>query len=98
MTEFARVLSTQPPTPSLTPPPPPASVVAAGSEIRVTPEDRIQPVSPKKRTILTALGFFERSYHLASSTAQLAGPPEGNAFLAALRAAVQYLTTLIRWG
>src|SRR5205085_6209364 len=73
MTEFARVLSTQPPKSTAPPLQPRKKAISRPSEIKVNPEDRIRPVSAKKRTILSALGFLERSYNLAGSTATLAG-------------------------
>jgi hypothetical protein len=63
------------------------------------PADRLPsdmpPVSPKKRTVLSGFGFFERAYNLLASTATLTGPPDGNALLIALRNAVTALGKLI---
>jgi hypothetical protein len=98
MTEFARVLATQPPAPVKTQVNVDNSDRRDGSphsEIKVTEADRIQPVSVKKRAILSGLGFFERAYNLAGTTAQLAGPPEGNAILEALRWAIRALSRLL---
>ncbi len=66
MTEFARVISTLPPSPPANEGPP------TSSTIKISPEERINPVAPKKRFILRSLGTLERSYNLAGSTVTFA--------------------------
>lgn len=87
MTELARVLSTQPP------PPPSDLKRSAPDEIKVSSEDRIQPVSVKKRAILGSLGFFERTYNLAGSTVTIAGYA---GIAEALRPAIEMLSRFLR--
>ena len=94
MTEFARVLSTQPPS-SNAPTVTRQERSAHSNEIKVNPEDRIHPVSPKKRTILGALGFLERSYNLVGSTATLVGG-DASKLAAALKSAVDFLWIFVR--
>jgi hypothetical protein len=86
MTELARVLSTQPPPPS-------DLKRGAPDEIKVLPGDRIQPVSVKKRTILGAIGFFERTYNLIGSTVTIAGYA---GIAEALRPAIEMLSRFLR--
>jgi hypothetical protein len=93
MTEFARVLSTQPPSAPSAPLAP--NDLARATEIKIDPEDRIKPISPKKRTILSALGFLERSYNLAGSTVTLSGQ-DASKLMQALKSAVDLLWSLIR--
>jgi hypothetical protein len=100
LTEFAKVVSTQPLS-SLSAAPERdvnAGRVSAAS-LTVDPKDRIapdtQPVTPKKRVLLSGFGFFERAYNLLGSSATLASPADGNALLTALRDAVAALSTLI---
>ncbi|HEV7881577.1 hypothetical protein [Bradyrhizobium sp.] len=89
MTEFARVVSTQPPAIPLNKQGSPAA------EIKISPEDRIQTVTMKKRVILGALGFFERTYHLIGSTLSIAAA--GYAGIAeALKPAIEILSRLLR--
>lgn len=99
MTEFARVLATQPATTQ--PPPPPPHAAAAPrhggipTEVRVDPADRTQPVTVRKRSILGALGFFERAYNLAGSSATLAATEQGAHIIAALKDAIASLWNLV---
>jgi hypothetical protein len=98
MTEFARVIASQsPPAPANKPEAAATRRSAAIPDIR--PEDRINvgeaPVSPKKRIVLSGIGFLERAYNLLGSSATLMGPPEGNALLNALRAAITALSKLL---
>jgi hypothetical protein len=95
MTEFARVLATQP-TPAPTPPQTPIPKSSAmPAEIHVEPADRPQPVTVKKRSILSALGFFERAYNLAGTSATLAGTPQGQGIITALKEAIAALWKFI---
>jgi hypothetical protein len=87
MTELARVLAAQPP------PPPSDQQRRTPDEINVLPEDRIQPVSVKKRTLLGALGFFERTYNLIGSTVTISGYV---GIADALRPAIEMLLRFIR--
>lgn len=91
MAEFARVVSSQPLAPATdnksgTPP------------TNFTQQLADTTVSSKKRVLLSGFGFFERVYNLLASTAQLLGPPEGNALLIALRESLAALSKLIRLG
>ena len=95
MTEFARVLSTHLPKHMEPEPPPRQKETTHSKEIKISPEGRIPSVSPKKRTILGALGFLERSYNLAGSTATLAGG-DASKLLAALKSAVDFLWGFVR--
>jgi hypothetical protein len=65
----------------------------------VTRDDKTSPgltkVSVKRRVILSGVGFFERAYNLAGSTASLASTPPGLALLSALRDAVVHLVNLV---
>jgi hypothetical protein len=88
MTEFARVVSTQPPAS-----PTNKLSSASPSEIKISPEDRIQPVTTKKRVILGALGFFERTYNLIGSTVTIAGTA---GLLEALKPTIEMLSRLLR--
>jgi hypothetical protein len=90
MTEFARVLSTQPPTPPLNKQSP-----APDAEIKISPEDRIQPVTTKKRVILGALGFFERTYALIGTTVTVATASYAG-MAEALKPAIEMLSRLLR--
>jgi hypothetical protein len=67
MTEFARVLSTQPTAP------PAKKNSAEVLEIKITPDDRIQPVTPKQRLTLSAIGFFIGAINLISSGVTISG-------------------------
>jgi hypothetical protein len=87
MAEFSKVLATLP-----------LKSSEKSSEIEVTPDDRIivgEPVSSKKRMLLSGIGFFERVYNLMGSSATLSGPAEGNALLQALREAVSSLSSFV---
>jgi hypothetical protein len=64
----------------------------------VTSEDQIAEVSPKKRTVLTGIGFFERVYNLAGSTASIFSTPQGIALLDILTRAIQSLSKLLATG
>jgi len=88
LTEFAKVTSTQPPL-----------ALSVSLHRSANAEDKSAQgairVSPKKRILLSAFGFFERVYNLLASTVTLAGPVEGNALLIALRNALAALSKLI---
>ncbi|MEA2896336.1 MAG: hypothetical protein QOJ84_1951 [Bradyrhizobium sp.] len=88
MIEFARVLSTQP-----TVSPPNKRGISPSDEIRILPEDRIQAVTTKKRVVLGALGFFERTYNLIGSTVTIAGFA---GIAEALRPAIEMLSRFLR--
>lgn len=96
MTEFARVISTLPPSPPANERPP------TSSTIRISPEDRINPVTPKKRFILRSLGTLERSYNLAGSTVTFATAsynavsPNFAELAAALKRGVEFLLGFLR--
>jgi hypothetical protein len=82
MTEFARVVSTQPPASS------------SNQQGYARPEDRTKAVTTKKRVILGSLGFFTGTLGLTSSavtlaTVQYANLPE------ALRSAIEMLSRLL---
>jgi hypothetical protein len=86
MAEFSKIISTLPPASRKT------------AEVVVRPEDRMsigEPISSRKRILLSGIGFFERVYNLVGTSAQLAGPPEGNALLVALRGAIASLSQFI---
>jgi hypothetical protein len=89
MTELARVLSTQPP------PPHSDQQRRAPDEIKILPGDRIQPVSVKKRTLLGALGFFERTYNLIGSSVTIA-TASYIGLMEALKPAIEMLARLLR--
>jgi hypothetical protein len=88
MTEFARVVSTQPPAASRD------RQVAASPEIKVSSEDRIEPVTTKKRVILGSLGFFTGTLGVASSAVTLTTTPYAN-LPEALRSAIEMLSRLL---
>lgn len=88
MTEFARVVSTQPP-PQQTPRAPSAS-----SEIRISPEDRVGSVTTKKRVILGSLGFLVATYNLIGTTVSLATTNYAG-LASALHTAIQMLSSLL---
>jgi hypothetical protein len=94
MTELARVLATQPTALPL----PEASIVrkvgAISPEVRVDPADR-PPLTVKKRSVLSALGFFERAFNLAGSSATLGATEQGAQIISALRDAIASLWNLI---
>jgi hypothetical protein len=100
MADFAKIISTLPPTSA-----PRSGTVERTARERaafvVGPDDQINSSPPvvdaKKRMLLSGFGFFERVYHLLSSSAQLLSPPEGNALLTALRNAIAALSKLIGW-
>jgi hypothetical protein len=99
MAEFAKIISTLPlsPPPSVSARPNPQKPSAEIVAIR--PEDRVganQPISPKKRILLSGFGFFERAYNLLSSTVTIGGTPEGLALLGVLREAISALSNFIR--
>ena len=85
LTDFARVTATLPPTSKLE-----ASALTGASPDRVGVK-----VGPTKRTILTAIGFFERVYNLIGSTASIVGTPQGIALMDALNQAVQALSRFL---
>jgi hypothetical protein len=102
MAEFAKIISTLPPTQSSATAPPRHGQSQGETPVPfpvVSPEDIMahdsSPVSPKKRVLLSGLGFFERVYNLLGSTATLASPAEGNALLTSLREAIAVLSKLI---
>lgn len=90
MTEFARVVSSQPPASS-----PNRQSSVPSSEIKISPEDRIQPVTTKKRVILGALGFFERTYALIGTTVTIATASYAG-MAEALKPAIEMLSRLLR--
>jgi hypothetical protein len=85
--EFARVISTQPPAPS-----PSKAAVAASAELEGSFDGPIKPVTTKKRLILNALGFFERTYNLTGTTVTVATAP---GLAEALKPAIDSLLRLI---
>jgi hypothetical protein len=90
LTEFAKATSTLP-----------HSSRDHESSLTITSQDRLidaSEISPKKRVLLSALGFFERAYNLLGSTATLATTPQGMAFLAALEQALASLSKLVGFG
>jgi hypothetical protein len=100
MANFAKVISTMPPSLPVAASPAHSENDAGRAENvtpipAVRPQDRIAPtdvpVSAKKRMVLSGFGFFERVYNLLGSTATLSGPPEGNQLLIALRKAISAL-------
>lgn len=99
MAEFAKVVASLPPSQSSSNPATAlrnakdSSLPSMGPADRLAAEDAF--VSPKKRTLLSGIGFFERVYNLLASTAQLTGPVEGNALLAALQGAIAALSKVI---
>ena len=100
MTEFAKVIASQLPPPQTPNKSEPTPSFAASAAPIIRPEDRInreeEPVSPKKQIVLSGIGFLERAYNLLGSSATLMGPPEGNALLNALRAAIAAFSKLLR--
>jgi hypothetical protein len=88
VTELVRFLSTQPPARL------PSTADSASVEIRVSPQDRIQPVSTKKRAILGALGFFERTYNLLGSSVTIA-TASSIGLAEALKPAIEALVRLL---
>jgi hypothetical protein len=99
MAEFARVISTQPPSPRYHRRTTTKSENKTAEFPTVGPDDRIMrngdAVSTKKRMLLSGFGFFERVYNLLGTSAQLTGPPEGNSLLTAIRGAVSALSKLV---
>jgi hypothetical protein len=62
------------------------------------PQDQQQPssvVTPKRRYVLTTLGFYERVYAFLGSTASIASTPQGIALAEKLKAAIEALLRLI---
>jgi hypothetical protein len=92
MTEFARVVSTQP---TNLAPPAPASGVNLSPEIQIDPADRPRSVTVKKRIILSALGFFERAYNLAGSSASIATTDQGAHLIKTLWDAITSLSSFV---
>lgn len=90
MTEFARVVSTQPPAPPQT-----QRAPSAFSEIRISPEDRIGSVTTKKRVILGSLGFLVATYNLIGTTVTL-GTANYTGLSGALHIAIQMLSSLLK--
>jgi hypothetical protein len=91
MTEFAKVVSTQPVN---QPPSAVAPVNKRPPEIHIDLQDR-PPVTTRKRTILNALGFFERAYNLAGSTASIEAVAHGADLIQALSDAIKALSAFI---
>jgi hypothetical protein len=99
LAEFAKIVSTLPAsTPHSTGSPDISS--KASAQIAVRPEDRVgasdQPISARKRVLLSGLGFFERAYNLLGSTVSIVGTPEGVALYRQLQEAVSSLLEFIR--
>jgi hypothetical protein len=96
LSEFARVVSTMPPSEAS----PWERGETAESTIpilSITPDDRISPaISPKKRTILTGIGFFERAYSLIASTASLISLAQSAEFMATLHKAIEALSRFLK--
>ncbi|GLH80828.1 hypothetical protein SSBR45G_57370 [Bradyrhizobium sp. SSBR45G] len=92
MTEFARVISTQP-----------SEALGGRSRLPLSShghtvaDDRLSPSAPvtmKKRVILGALGFFERTYNLIGTSVTIATASYGG-IAAALRSAIEQLVRLL---
>lgn len=99
LAEFATIISALP----LSRPPPTTTgrnPEADAQTIVVQPDDRIgavgQPVSAKKRILLSGLGFFERAYNLIGSTVTIGATPEGLAFVRQLRESITALLNFLR--
>ncbi|MFO1111354.1 MAG: hypothetical protein U1E61_19455 [Bradyrhizobium sp.] len=94
MAEFAKIVSTLPLSQSQSASPY-RSPEAATQILVVRPEDRVgdagQPISSKKRILLSGLGFFERAYNLIGSTVTIGATPEGLALLHQLRETISAL-------
>jgi hypothetical protein len=94
MTELARVVAT-------TPTGPLASKLQYSSspEIKVSPDDHVQPATVKKRVILGSLGFLERTYNLIGTTVTVTGTSVTIAGFAgiveALKPAIEMLMRLL---
>lgn len=90
--ELWRVVSTLPP-PHLAE----KSSANGGPEVKAGPEGSgtTSAVSPRKRTILTMLGFFERAYNLVGTTVTVAGVAGFGGLATALEKAIQALSKLL---
>jgi hypothetical protein len=98
MAEFAKIVSTLPlSTPRSTRLPDNSD---SAQIVAVKPEDRVgasdQPISARKRVLLSGLGFFERAYNLLGSTVSIVGTPEGVALYRQLQEAISSLLEFIR--
>ena len=87
MAEFAKIISGLP-----SPVPPSIRPISKSDS---NSEQRDQPISSKKRVLLSGFGFFERVYNLLGSTATLATTPEGLALFAALGEAIGALSKFL---
>jgi hypothetical protein len=94
MAEFAKIISTLPLSPPQSASPPRSPEVGA-QVVVIRPEDRVggagQPISSKKRILLSGLGFFERAYNLLGTTATIGATPEGLALLHQLHETISAL-------
>ena len=100
MAEFAKIISTLPLSPTHSNDPGDNSSRADPQIVAVKAEDRIgasgQPIGPRKRILLSGVGFFERVYNLLSSTVTIGGTPAGLALLNELREAISALSNFVR--
>ncbi|MVT53563.1 hypothetical protein GPL17_24135 [Bradyrhizobium yuanmingense] len=64
MTELARVLSTQPTTP--------VAPSRSAPDLKISPYDRVQPVTTKKRVLFGSLGFYAASLGIVSGLGKIA--------------------------
>jgi hypothetical protein len=101
LTEFAKVISTLPADREQ-----PPGESRQNSEHRIpdipviSPDDRInspsQPVSAKKRTLLTGFGFFVQVLSVASGIATLAATEAGQQFISALQESIAALEKFVQ--
>lgn len=103
MTEFAKVVSTQP-RPADNSHAPSSTAFLNTSQLtlpHVGPDDKLIPTvtrpSATKRIVLTGLAFFERTYNLLGTTATLLTTPIGASLLTKLGDAINALSKLIHW-
>jgi hypothetical protein len=90
MEEVADVAATQPPAQAFNA----AEHRTNSNEIRIDPADR--PVSIKKRSILSILGFLERMYNLAGSSVTITQSGMASQILETLKSAIDALSSFIR--
>ncbi|MGP8193970.1 MAG: hypothetical protein ACLQLT_15245 [Methylovirgula sp.] len=102
MTEFAKVVASQPPLPAESSSASPSSAPLASPQLtlpHVGPDDKLIPTvqitSTKKRILLTGLAFFERTYNLLGTTVTLMSTPYGILLLAKLGDAINAFSQFI---
>ncbi|QOZ12683.1 hypothetical protein XH96_38650 [Bradyrhizobium sp. CCBAU 51765] len=86
MTELARVLSTQPAAPAVSP--------KGAPDLKISPNERVQPITTKKRVLFGSLGFYSASFGIIGSLGTIA-TLDYAALAARLREAIEALSRFI---